>query len=113
MTPDEIETAAIEAARKAVDAFWKTVEQDQHDIAQHEADRIFIRAYEAAMWRPISKYKSGEQVIFLTNEGRQFVGTGQMNAETGAGLFGVSGTGSLTFGDDITHFRPLPARGGE
>lgn len=49
MTPEQIRERALEAARKAVNAFYAMVDQPEHEDAQKMADRVFASAYEAAM----------------------------------------------------------------
>jgi hypothetical protein len=63
---DQITEAAIEAGRQARAKFWASADCEYADDADvFEADRIFIAAYEAALWQSIET--APPHVPILTN----------------------------------------------
>lgn len=105
MTTNEIETAAIEAGAEIIDA--------QTGFGPMESRHIFtraIRAYERAMWRPISEApKDGTEVIIDRPDGGADMA---INAGGEWWVFDES-SGPIDVLRRATHFRPLPRREGE
>jgi hypothetical protein len=120
MTPEEIETAAIEVATKRhwelsyQESRCKTFddEPDWRKVALRHKTAEICRAYERAMWRPISEAPKDGTKLLLDLDGEvnivgQFYGS---NGEAPAWRTPWDYS-RLETGYTVTHFRPLPKRG--
>lgn len=106
MPPDQHRDAAIEAARKVVNAFYKTVAQSEHEDAQAVADRVFVAAYEKAMWIEGEPPKDGQPYLVKAVGAMHTCRWDSIDAEFC--VLPRTLTKRMWVPGKITHFRPLP-----